>query len=120
MEDDIIEFQKTPYYKIGMFLKLLKNGSNFKSQIVSFLSTSDKDLDPVSIGNAGDFIMYARAWFWIESCDIKDEEWLEAFEVFREHDIELFLEQSLQYFLINEEYEKCILFKNILEVLSKY
>ena len=120
MDDDIIDFPSTPYYKIGMFLKLLKNGSNFKTQIIAFLSTSDKDLDPMSISNAGDFIMYSRAWFWIETCDITDKEWLESFEVFKEHDFELYLKNSLQYFISHEEYEKCILLKNILEIVTKY
>ena len=119
MEDDIIEFQNTPYYKVGMYLKLLKNGSNFKSQIIEFLASSDEDLDPESISNAGDFIMHTRAWLWISQYDENDKEWLEVFEDFREYDLEFFITLSMKYFETHEEFEKCILFKNILDILTK-
>ena len=119
MEDDIIEFQNTPYYKVGMYLKLLKNGNNFKSQIISFLASSDEDLDHESIANAGDFIMHTRAWFWISQYDENDKDWLEVFEDFREYDLEFFIILSMKYFEIQEEFEKCALFKSILDILNK-
>ena len=58
IKKEINDYKKTPYFKMGMFLKLIMNGNIFKKQIISFFSKSDPFLDSEGIDDAGEFMMY--------------------------------------------------------------
>jgi hypothetical protein len=52
---EIEDFKKSAAFKIGMFKKLIRNGTLFKKQVVKFLSSSDVNLDVHGIDDAGDY-----------------------------------------------------------------
>ncbi len=45
MRAELDEFKKTPYFKLGMFYKLIMNGQTFKKQVLNFFSKADPSLD---------------------------------------------------------------------------
>lgn len=118
MENELREFETTPYYKIGMFTKILNNGNNFKTEIINFISKSDKDLDPENIKSAGDFIMYNRAYYWISQFDIDDKKWISNAREAKSNYIEEYINDSIRYFESIEEYEKCAILVKILNTIK--
>jgi hypothetical protein len=116
-EDKIIkkelkEFKDTPHFKVGMFIKMISNGLNFKNQVVGFFSKADKDLDMEGVSEAGDFMMYNRAWYWISKCNLKRKDWKEALSKNATPELVKCLGLTIKYFENIEEYEKCsLLFK---------
>jgi len=115
----IEDFKETPFFKIGMFTKMILNGTNFKKQIVGFFSKSDKDLDVLGIGEAGDFMMFNRAWYWISECNTKRKDWKEALQNSANSDFLVCLKLSIKYFENIEEFEKCAFLIKIQKFIEK-
>ena len=52
--ENLSEFKKTPYFKIGVFTKLIINGLSFKKQVVMFFENSDGSLDMKDVDLMGE------------------------------------------------------------------
>jgi len=113
------EFKETPHFKLGMFTKMILNGMSFKKQIVGFFSKSDKDLDIAGVDEAGDFMMYNRAWFWISECSVRKKAWKEALQYNATPEMLFCIKSSIQYFESIEEYEKCASLVKIQKFVEK-
>lgn len=113
------EFKETPHFKLGMFTKMILNGVNFKKQVVGFFSKADKDLDILGIEEAGDFMVFNRAWFWVSECNIRKKDWKEALQYNASPEMVFCLKASVKYFESIEEYEKCALLIKIQKFVEK-
>ena len=116
---DLEEFKQSPHFKLGMFTKMILNGMNFKKQIVSFFSKADKDLDIVGVDEAGDFMMFNRAYYWISEYGPRKKAWKEAINKKASKDFMFCLEVSLKYFEELEEFERCAKLKKIKDFTEK-
>jgi hypothetical protein len=116
---DLNDFKQTPHFKVGMFTKMILNGVNFKKQVVGFFSKADKDLDLAGVGEAGDFMMYNRAWFWISECSTRKKDWKEALIHNSTPEMVFCLKSIIKYFEEIEEYEKCAFLKKIQDFVEK-
>ena len=123
-EEQIFEnletFKTTPYFKLGMFEKLIMNGLNYKKKIVGFFNASSEDLDLGDVEAAGDFIMYSRGWFWISQMVIDDEEWEYNLKQLSSPEFITAIKLSIYYFEGIEEFEKCSFLKQIENKVQKY
>ena len=119
LKKDLEDFKESPYFKLGMFVKMVKNGLHFKRQVVSFFSKSEPGLNTDGLDDAGDFMMYNRAWFWISQCKIRSKIWKEALKEYNSEDLVIALKSSIQYFEELEEYERCAFLKKIQDFLEK-
>jgi hypothetical protein len=120
IEENLSDFKKTPYFKIGVFVKLIINGLSFKKQVVMFFGNSDGGLDMRDVDLMGEFMMYHRAWYWISQLDWNDEEWLN--DLRRSSDVDLLtaLKLSINFFEEEEEFEKCASLKKIQDFVENY
>jgi len=103
MEEEIEMWKDTPRYKVGMFVKLITNGTKLRRQLINMFEDDKR----VNIEDAGEFIMYNRAWFWLQDFDIKNDEWVGALSHYDNNELLESLTQTVQYFEELEEYEKC-------------
>jgi len=118
--ENLETFKKTPKFKLGMFEKLITNGRNFKAKIVSFFSLADEVFDIQDIDNAGEFMMYNRAWFWISQFDwSEDEDWIIELKVISNDNFLTAIKLSIYYFEEYEEFEKCAFLKKIQNVVEE-
>ena len=113
------EFKETPHFRIGMFTKMILNGMNFKKQVVGFFSKADKDLDILGIDEAGDFMMFNRAWFWISECNARKKDWKEALQYNSTPEMLFCIKSSIKYFESIEDYEKCAFLIKIQKFIEK-
>jgi hypothetical protein len=106
---ELDEFRNDPHFKVGMFIKMISNGLKFKRQVVGFFSKADKMLDTEGIDEAGDFMMFNRAWYWVSKCNLKKKDWKEALKNNSTPELVGCLKLAIKYFENIEEYEKCSL-----------
>jgi hypothetical protein len=119
IESELELFKDTPHFKLGMFHKLIMNGSLFSKQLIKFFAKADPELDVNGIDEAGEYMMYSRSWFWIEQVRIRKKEWKEALKQFSNEDFVVSVKLSISYFEGIEEYEKCAHLKKIQDFVEK-
>jgi hypothetical protein len=119
LEADLEVFKETPHFKLGMFHKLIMNGSLFSKQVVKFFAKADPGLDVKGVDMAGEYMMYTRAWFWIEPVKIRNKEWKEALKQYASEEFVISIKLSINYFEGTEEYEKCAHLKKIQDFVEK-
>lgn len=119
MKAEIDAYKKSPHFKLGMFYKLIMNGTAFKKQVLNFFSRSDSALDMEGIDEAGEFMMFTRAYFWVEGFKFKSKLWKEDLKHYSHEEFLVALKLSIHYFESTEEYEKCAHLKKIQDFLEK-
>jgi hypothetical protein len=112
-------YKETPHFKLGMFQKLILNGNAFSKQIIKFFSKADPELDVKGIDEAGEYMMYTRAYFWVEDCNVRKKEWKIALKNNVNEDFINSIKLCIRYFESTEEYEKCAHLKKIQDFLQK-
>ena len=110
-----IDFTQTPTYWIGMYKKLVLNHINFNKKVIKFFKESNEELDIEDVENAGEFVVYNRAWHYIQNVDINVEEHVIAIEKYTDEYLDTALKLGIHFFEECEEYEKCALLKQILD-----
>jgi len=81
LDENMETFKKTPYFKIGMFRKLIQNGLIFKNKVLILFSSMEGTMDVKDIDVAGDVMLYERAWYWISQVDWEDEDWVNDLKI---------------------------------------
>lgn len=110
-----IDFTQTPTYWIGMYKKLVLNHINFNKKVIKFFKESNEELDIEDVENAGEFVVYNRAWHYIQNVDINVEEHVISIEKYTDEYLDTALKLGIHFFEEYEEYEKCALLKQILD-----
>ena len=119
-------YKKTFRFKIEMFIKIIIYGEKWKSTVVNIFSKADSDLNVEEIDEAGDFMLYTRAWFWIEQFDFNNDDCLEDLrsithtdkDSFNGSDLFISLMRAIKYFEKIEEFEKCAFLVKIRDLLK--
>jgi hypothetical protein len=119
LKGEFLAYKETPHFKLGMFFKLVMNGTTFKKQVLDFFSKSDADLDLKGVDDAGEFMMYTRAYFWIEGFKFRSKIWKEDLKRYSNEEFLVALKLSMHYFESTEEYEKCAHLKKIQVLVEK-
>lgn len=116
---EIDAYKRTPHFKLGMFYKLIMNGAAFKKQVLNFFSRSDSSLDMEGIDDAGEFMMFTRAYFWVEDFKFKSKAWKEDLKKYSNDEFLVAVKLCINYFEGTEEYEKCAHLKKIQVMIEK-
>jgi hypothetical protein len=120
LEENLTSFKKTPYFKIGVFTKLIMNGLSFKKQVIMLFENSDGNMDMRDVDLMGEFMMYQRAWYWISQLDWTDEEWLNDLRRSSNDKLLTAVKLSINFFEDEEEFEKCAFLKKIQDFVEDY
>jgi hypothetical protein len=115
-----IDFSQTPIYWIGMYKKLVLNHINFNKKVLKFFKESNRELDVEDMKDAGEFVVYHRAWHYIQNVNIDNEEHVIAIEKYTDEYLDTALKLGISFFEQHEEYEKCALLKKILDKSKEF
>jgi len=113
------DFKKHPLFWVGMFKKLIHNHRTFNKKIIGFFSRMDEELDLYDVEQAGEFVVYNRAFFWISKIDITEESHQDAIIRYADDHFLTYIKFSISYFQDLEEYEKCAHLKKIQDIVEK-
>lgn len=121
MVDELLNYKAHPLFWVGMFKKLIHNHKIFNHKVMDFFSKLDnEELDLYDVEEAGEFIVYNRAWFWISKIDIQDRICQEAIIHYSDEYLDTYLKFAISYFQDLEEYEKCAYLKKISDICEKF
>ena len=107
------DFKKHPMFWVGMFKKLIYNHKIFNTKALNSFKDMDEGLDVNDIEAAGEFIMYNRAWYWIEKINVNDDLHQNSLSHYADEILLTYTKVIILYFQELEEYEKCAHLKKI-------
>jgi hypothetical protein len=114
------DYKNHPLFWVGMFKKLINNHKNFNKKIISFFSKMDEELDLYDVEQAGEFVVYNRAWFWISKIDIQVSSHQKALLHYSDKHLLIYIKFAISYFEEFEEYEKCAQLVKIQNFLKEF
>lgn len=115
-DNTIIELYETPLFWISMFEKLIQNNNVFNHQL-ELMFKHDEHYDPGLLIEAGDIIVYSRAYSFIEMLDLDNDDHRNALLIkFKQSYLVNNLTSAMNFFIKYEEYEKCAVIKEILKL----
>ena len=112
------DFKKHPMFWVGMFKKLIYNHKVFNTKALNSFKDMDEGLDMNDVEAAGEFIMYNRAWYWIEKVNVNDELHQNSLSYYADEILLTYTKVIILYFQELEEYEKCAHLKKIQNFLE--
>ena len=112
------DYKQHPMFWVGMFKKLIYNYKVFNAKVLNSFKDLDGELDMNDVENAGEFIMYNRAWYWINKIDIKETLHQNALTHYADEILLTYTKVIILYFQELEEYEKCAHLKKIQDFLE--
>ena len=118
--DDILDFKEHPLFWVGMFKKLIQNHKLFNKEIIGFFSILDQELYIDDVEQAGEFVVYNKAFSWIDKIDINNKLHQNSILKFSDDTFLSYLKISISYFEKFEEYEKCAHLKNIQNIVEEF
>ena len=95
-----IDFKNSPIYWLGMYKKLILNHINFNKKVIKFFKEANSDLDIDDMKEAGEFVVYNRAWFYVNKVNVEDKWHVEAIEQYSDEFLDTSLELGISYFYI--------------------
>ena len=116
--DTLLDYKNHPLFWVGMFKKLIQNHQVFNDQLLKFFDKLDENLSTTDVDKAGEFIVFNRAWDYIQKVDPDNLVAQEALYRFADIHLRVALELSINYFQEHEEYEKCLHLKKNLEFVK--
>jgi transcription antitermination factor NusG len=121
---DKVENIKSPklspsYIKVGMFTKLILNHQVFHTRLEKFLKEEEPTYQTNSTKNASAFIVYNKAWFYLNQINLSKKRDVSAILNFNPNLLNNSLNSTLKYFEYCEEYEKCAYIFKIQQFLKE-
>ena len=113
-----IEEDNHPKYYIRMFIKLVLNYTKYSNQLINLFGKADPGLDIEEISQAGEIMLYQRAFEYLAEIDIQDKYHIKILFEEANEEFELALNKGLKFFEKEEEYEKCAILKTYLDFLN--
>jgi len=111
-----IDLTQNPIYLIGMYKKLVINYAKSSHKIVESLRILNPQLDLQDVVEAGDYILFNKAYGYIENVTLDNSEHIKALNKLSDDDLIFTLEYGIQYFIKEEQYENC---HHLTEILKK-
>tara|TARA_R110002049_G_scaffold49533_1_gene141626 strand:+ start:473 stop:892 length:420 start_codon:yes stop_codon:yes gene_type:complete len=119
-DESPIDFSKTPIYWVGMYKKIVLNHINFNKKVLKFFKEANYEFDIVDIKEVGEFIVYNRAWHYIENIDLKNKKHILALSEYSDEYLDTSLKLGINFFEQQEQYERCAALKEILDKTQEF
>ena len=106
-EASLEEFRAKPIFHIGMYKKLIQNHLNFNTKVLKFFKESNNEFDINDIKEAGEYVVFNRAWSYISNVDIEDKGYIDALKHYSDDELHMALDMGIKFFQKDELYERC-------------
>jgi len=113
-----INLSEYPAVWMGMFKKLILNYQTFGQQLLKFFETSDPQLDINDIEKAGCYMVFNRALDNLSKIEVDNSFHIECLKFYADVDFKKALNLAIDYFISEEEYEKCSYLQKIHDIVN--
>ena len=101
------ELQSKPIFHVGMYKKLILNHLNFNTKVLNFFKQSNQEFDVNDIKEAGEYVVFNRAWSYISNVNIKNKGYIDALKHYSDEQFYATLDMGIEFFQKDELYERC-------------
>ena len=101
------ELAKKPIFHVGMYKKLILNHLNFNTKVLNFFKQSNQEFDVNDIKEAGEYVVFNRAWSYINNVNLKDKGYIDAIKHYSDVEFHDTLDMGIEFFTRDELYERC-------------
>ena len=105
--EQLSKVKESPAFKLGMFKKLIFNHLSFNESLINLVKRADENFDVEDVKNASEYIVYVKAWGFIEDFDLKDVESFDILKKYSSQELLTAFKLATHFFQNLEEYEKC-------------
>lgn len=121
LEDFQKDLREEPYTKIGMFTKLITNHRVFHQKLQLFMQKENAEFSAQDSKSNSEFVVFNRAYFYINQLDLNDRNHLEAIIDFKNRPFIDSIKASIGFFQREdiEQYEKCAFLLKIEKIKEK-
>jgi len=107
------ELREKPIFHVGMYKKLILNHLNFNAKVLNFFKETNQEFDVKDIKEAGEYVVFNRAWSYISEVDLKNKGYINAIKHYSDEDFHRALDMGIEFFIQDELYERCALLLKI-------
>lgn len=120
-KEALIDLQKTPAFKLGMFKKIILNQRDMDSKLEALKKHMPELAEFMAIDNdeVGELVTYTRAWAYIKDFNPNSEQGIDASRIFSDEHTVTACNLAIHFWEEIEEYEKCAHIKKIKDLLTK-
>ena len=122
-ESDVeINITESAHYNIGKFKKLIENHIIFFKHFKRGMQEAKAEYDEAETQRQAAFIVYNRAWFYINKVSLENREHVLDITLYNPYDLSYCLQLAIKFFETTEEYERCahlFAIQNFLEEFAK-
>ena len=90
-----------------MYKKLILNHLNFNTKVLNFFKQSNQEFDVNDIREAGEYVVFNRAWSYISNVDVKNKGYINAIKHYSDEQFHATLDMGIEFFQKDELYERC-------------
>ena len=101
------ELKTKPIFHVGMYKKLILNHLNFNTKVLNFFKQSNQEFNIDDIREAGEYVVFNRAWSYISNVDIKNDGYIDALKHYSDERFIATLDMGIAFFQKDELYERC-------------
>ena len=101
------ELKTKPIFHVGMYKKLILNHLNFNTKVLNFFKQSNQEFDVNDIKEAGEYVVFNRAWSYISNVNIKNKGYIDALKHYSDEQFHATLDMGIEFFQKDELYERC-------------
>ena len=101
------ELKTKPIFHVGMYKKLIQNHINFNNKVLNFFKKSNEEFNLEDIKEAGEYVVFNRAWSYISNVDIKNDGYIDALKHYSDERFIATLDMGIAFFQKDELYERC-------------
>jgi len=101
------ELKTKPIFHVGMYKKLIINHLNFNTKVLNFFKQSNQEFDVNDIREAGEYVVFNRAWSYITNVNLKDKGYIDAIKHYSDEQFYATLDMGIEFFQKDELYERC-------------
>jgi len=116
----LVDFSDHPLFWIGGFNKLITNHLFIKKYTAKVFKNISPDSDIELLEKAGEYLMFNRAWDYIKNLNVHNLFHMDCLKTKSDDGLYHSLEVTLRFFEELEEYEKCILLKEIQDKVKEF
>ena len=107
MQTNLDELKTKPIFHVGMYKKLILNHLNFNTKVLNFFKQSNQEFDVNDIKEAGEYVVFNRAWSYISNVNIKNKGYIDALKHYSDEQFYATLDMGIEFFQKDELYERC-------------
>ena len=101
------ELKTKPIFHVGMYKKLIQNHINFNNKVLNFFKKSNEEFNIEDIKEAGEYVVFNRAWSYISNVNIKNKGYIDALKHYSDEQFHATLDMGIEFFQKDELYERC-------------